>query len=203
MEVRTKIKNRPRYFVGILSVIGYIILFIAIFSLSNIFPELSPSDVNLFSDIIAIINTITVVILGLGWYFIRKRDIKKHKNAMVASFLLILIFLILYIIKTGGGGTKVLLPPEEQQWVKSYIYLPILAIHLILSIISVPVVLYALVLGLTHTPKELVDTPKKKIGRIAVSAWILSLILGIVTYIILNIYPTKISQGAELFISII
>ncbi len=203
MKVKTKIKNKPKYFVSILSVIGYTILFVAIFSLSNIFPKLSPTDVNLLSDIIAIINTITVVILGLGWYFIRERDIKKHKNAMIVSFLLILIFLILYIVKTGGGGTKVLLPPERQQWVKSYIYLPILAIHLMLSIISVPVVLYALVLGLTHTPKELVDTQKKKIGRIAVSAWILSLILGIITYIILNIYPTEISQGAELFISFI
>lgn len=203
MKFKSKIKKRPKLFVGILSVIGYIVLFIAIFSLSNFFPELTGNDVNLLSDIIAIINTITIVVLSFGWYSIRKGDINNHKNAMIISFLLILIFLILYITKTGGGGTKVLIPPEGQIWVKSYIYLPILGIHLILSIISVPVVLYAIVLGLTHTPTELVDTPKKKIGRIAVLAWILSLILGIITYIILNIYPTEISQGSELFISLI
>jgi putative membrane protein len=61
-----------------------------------------------------------------------------------------------------------------------------LAIHIILSVVSVPVVLYAIVLGLTHSPAELKETHHARVGRIAVSAWSLSLFLGIVTYVMLN-----------------
>jgi len=51
----------------------------------------------------------------------------------------------------------------------------------------VPVVLYALLLGLTHTPAELREsTAHKRVGRVAASAWILSLTLGVVTYVLLN-----------------
>jgi len=62
-----------------------------------------------------------------------------------------------------------------------------LAIHILLSIISVPVVLYAIVLGITHTPQELREqTPHRRVGRIAASAWVLSLTLGVVAYVLLN-----------------
>jgi putative membrane protein len=62
-----------------------------------------------------------------------------------------------------------------------------LAVHIVLSVVSVPVVLYALVLGLTHSPAELrEETPHRRVGRIAASAWILSLSLGVVTYLLLN-----------------
>jgi len=50
----------------------------------------------------------------------------------------------------------------------------------------VPVVLYAVILGLTHTPSELRDTAHARVGRIAAAAWTLSLVLGIVTYVLLN-----------------
>jgi putative membrane protein len=61
-----------------------------------------------------------------------------------------------------------------------------LAIHILLSIVAVPVVLYGLILGLTHTPEELRNTAHATVGRIAAGSWILSLVLGIVTYLMLN-----------------
>jgi putative membrane protein len=61
-----------------------------------------------------------------------------------------------------------------------------LAIHIVLSVVSVPVVLYVVLLGLTHSPTELAETRKAQVGRIAASAWILSRFLGIVTYLLLN-----------------
>lgn len=61
-----------------------------------------------------------------------------------------------------------------------------LAIHILLSAIAVPVVIYPVVLGLTHTPAELKETAHARIGRIAVASWSLSLFLGVVTYFLLN-----------------
>ena len=68
-----------------------------------------------------------------------------------------------------------------------YPYLAMLAIHIVLSIVSVPVVVFALVLGLTHSPDELrTETPHRRVGQVAASAWLLSLALGVVTYLLLN-----------------
>ena len=62
-----------------------------------------------------------------------------------------------------------------------------------LSVLSVPVVLYALTLGLTHTPAELrEETPHRRVGRIAAGAWIVSLTLGIAAYLVLNYGPLEI-----------
>ena len=66
------------------------------------------------------------------------------------------------------------------------VYLAMLAIHIFLSVVSVPVVLYAAILGLTHTPSELRETNHARVGRIAAVAWSVSLALGIVTYLLLN-----------------
>jgi putative membrane protein len=61
-----------------------------------------------------------------------------------------------------------------------------LAVHVLLSVVSVPVVLHAVVLGLTHSPSELPETIHPRVGRIAVVAWTLSLALGVFTYVLLN-----------------
>jgi putative membrane protein len=71
-----------------------------------------------------------------------------------------------------------------------------LSVHLVLSVVSVPPDNYAITLGLTHRPAELARINKAKVGRVAVYAWITSLVLGVLTYMMLQIYPTTISQGA-------
>ena len=70
-----------------------------------------------------------------------------------------------------------------------------LAIHILLSAISVPVVVHAVVLGLSHTPSELRETAHARVGRIAVAAWGLSLFLGIVTYVMLNHISGWVPRG--------
>ena len=62
-----------------------------------------------------------------------------------------------------------------------------LAVHILLSILAVPVVLYAIVLGATHSPRELrTETAHARVGRIAAGSWLLSLVLGVITYLLLN-----------------
>jgi putative membrane protein len=52
--------------------------------------------------------------------------------------------------------------------------------------VSVPVVVYAITLGLTHTPEELRETAHARVGRVAAAAWSLSLFLGVIAYFLLN-----------------
>ncbi|SFF94778.1 putative membrane protein [Halopelagius inordinatus] len=179
------IKEHPAAVTAVLSVVGYALVVGTFLGYvpGTVFPDLSLAEVNLLSDAIAAVNALNVLVIAAGWRWIRRDDVKKHAAAMVGSFALILVFLVMYLTKIGGGGTKEFVGPAFVY----YPYLAMLAIHIVLSIVAVPVVLYALVLGLTHSPDELRrDTPHRRVGRIAAGSWLLSLSLGVVTYLLLN-----------------
>ncbi|OAQ52104.1 hypothetical protein HTG_14065 [Natrinema mahii] len=181
-DARRRLRERPKGATILLTIVGYALVLGTFLLDVPIYPDLTNEQVNLLSHLIAGINTTATVVLTLGWYWIRNGEVEKHRLAMVSGFVLILGFLVVYLLKVGGGGTKEFVGPDPVY----YAYLIMLAIHIILSIVSVPVVLYALILGLTHTPAELRRTAHARIGRIAAAAWILSLFLGVVTYVLLN-----------------
>ncbi|WP_332898625.1 DUF420 domain-containing protein [Haladaptatus sp. CMSO5] len=175
-------KENPRTLTIVLSVVGYALVIGVFAGTIDIFPQISNETVILLSDMIAVINSAALIALLAGWRFIKRGEIRKHRAAMLTSFALILLFLVVYLLKVGGGFEKAFVGPE----LVKIAYLIMLAVHILLSVVSVPVVIYAVVLGLTHTPDELRKTNHAKIGRIAVAAWTLSLGLGIVTYLLLN-----------------
>ncbi|WP_227130665.1 DUF420 domain-containing protein [Halorubellus salinus] len=178
------LKGSVRSLTIVLSVVGYALVLGTLYLGLPIYPDIGLNTVNTLSDAIAVINTVATTCLVLGWREIRRGNVDRHRALMGGAFALILVFLVLYLLKTGGGGTKeIALEPGAIY----YSYLAMLAIHILLSIVSVPVVLYAILLGVTHTPRELrQETPHRRVGRIAASAWILSLSLGVVTYLMLN-----------------
>lgn len=199
MSVNERVRTHPRITVAVLSVVGYVLVVGTFLGWvpGQLFPRLSLSQVNLLSHAIAAINTTAIVLLVAGWRYIRRNEVTKHRLCMGSAFGLIMVFLVLYLLKIGGGGTKVIVGPPQAVY---YAYLLMLAVHILLSVVSVPVVLYALVLGLTHTPHELrTRTPHKTVGRVAASAWILSLVLGVLTYLLLNwVYGYEFTRGAGL-----
>ena len=188
------VRAHPKAITALLSVVGYaaVVGAFVVPSVQALFPRLSLAQVNLLADAIAVVNSTAVVLLSLGWYWIRNDEVQKHAYAMISSFVLILLFLSMYLPKVAGGGTKEFVLESSYAWVPLWewvypAYLLMLAVHILLSILSVPLVLYAIVLGVTHTPEELrTETPHRRVGRLAASAWILSLFLGVVTYLLLN-----------------
>jgi len=185
VSVRARVKRRPGATVLLLTVVGYgaVLGAFLVPGFQALFPDLSRSTVDVLTHAIAVVNTLTIITLSLGWYFIRRDEVRKHAAAMATSFGLILLFLGIYVPRVAGGGTKYFDGPE----LVGTVYLVLLAIHILLSILAVPVVLYALVLGLTHTERELrAETPHATVGRIAAGSWLLSLVLGVITYLMLN-----------------
>lgn len=167
---------------ALLTVVGYALV-VGTFVLDvPIYPELTHAQINALSHAIAVINTTTTVLLVAGWYYIRRDRVTAHRRSMISAFVTILLFLSVYLVRVGGGGEKYFDGPE----LVYYAYLIMLFVHILLSILAVPVVLYALLLGLTRTPGELRGTIHARVGRIAAGSWILSLVLGVVTYLLLN-----------------
>ncbi|WP_276300816.1 DUF420 domain-containing protein [Halorussus lipolyticus] len=179
---KRRVKDNPRAVTTVLSVLGYVLVLGTFAGILPIYPELERATVDLLSHGIAVVNTAALTAIVLGWRWIRRGEVEKHRTAMLTAFSLILVFLVLYLTKLGGGGEKHI----AASGLVYYAYLVMLAIHVVLSAVSVPVVVHAVVLGLTHTPSELRDTAHAKVGRIAAVAWGLSLALGIVTYVLLN-----------------
>lgn len=188
--VRKRTRTHPRVVTAVLSVIGYTLVIGSFVGLVP-FPELRRDTVILFGDLIAVINATALTTLLVGWRFIKRGDIQKHKWSMLTTFVLILLFLVIYIWKQAGGFTKEFVVSQGQflagfATIITYTYWGMLAIHILLSIVAVPVVLHAVVLGLTHSPAELGDTLHPRVGKTAVAAWSVSLALGLLTYLMLN-----------------
>ena len=76
---------------------GYIIVigtFLDIWP-ESIYPELTVSMMNRLADVIAIVNLSALCLIIVGWYWIRRGDVEKHRRAMLTSFGLIILFLML------------------------------------------------------------------------------------------------------------
>ena len=177
-------REHPRAVSAALTVVGYVVVIGTLYVGLPIYPTISEGTVDLLSHAIAVVNSITIVTLAAGWYWIRNDEVDRHRLAMIAAFTLILVFLVLYLLKTGGGGRKDVLAGAPLRTA----YLAMLGIHIFLSIVAVPFVLYALTLGATHTPAELRETSHATVGRLAAASWLVSLVLGIVTYVMLTYF---------------
>lgn len=197
--VRDSVRARPVAITVALTVIGYGLVVGTFAGWVDVYPDLAESTVDLLTHLIAVINTGALLALLAGVYYIANRDIRKHGIAMTVAFVLILVFLVVYMFRVGGGETKAIVAPD----LVTLVYQVMLAIHIILSIVAVPVVVYAVVLGLTHTPAELAESLKSTVGRVAAVAWILSLFLGIVTYFMLNHLYESEPFGALLLFGLI
>lgn len=199
--VQERTRTHPRAVTAVLSLVGYAIV-IGSFAGIVPFPELSRGTVILFGDLIAVINTVALAALLAGWRFIRRGDVRKHRLSMLTAFALILLFLVVYVWKQAGGFTKEFVVREGQFLAEfatlvTYVYWGMLAVHVLLSIVAVPVVLHAVVLGLSRPPAELGETVHPRVGRAAVAAWSVSLALGILTYLLLNhVYGWEVLRTA-------
>jgi len=177
-------REHPRALAAALTVVGYAVVVGTLYGDAGIYPEIPESTVDLLAHAIAVVNAATIVALLAGVRWIKRGEVKKHRAAMLTAFTLILLFLVLYLLKTGGGGRKEIVAGAPLRGV----YLGTLGVHIVLSVVSVPFVLYAITLGTTHTPAELRETAHARVGRIAVTAWLVSLALGIVAYLMLTFY---------------
>lgn len=176
-----RVGKRPLVTAGGLTLVAYAVV-IATFAGALPYPPISRATSTLLSHAIAIVNAATVACLLAGWYWVRTGAVRRHRIAMSFAMVLILAFLGMYLLRIGGGGTKTFVGPSTIRLG----YLAMLAVHILLSIAAVPLVIYVFVLGVSRTVPEIRRSPHARVGRVAASVWILSLVLGLVTYLLLE-----------------
>jgi len=139
--------------------------------------------VEILPHAIAAVNAANIAVILSGYTAIRRKRVRRHKILMTASFILIASFLLMYITRLYLGGVKEFAGPAI---IRDLVYLPALGIHLGLSIVSVPLVLYNVLTGWTLDVGMVGKTKHRAVGRWAVRAWTVSLALGVLVYLLLN-----------------
>lgn len=147
-------------------------------------PAAESPIVSLLPHAIAAVNSVAVFTLTAGYVTIKQRKIGYHRIFMLASFILITAFLVMYLGRLFLGGVKHFTGPPV---IRDFVYLPSLIVHLGLSILSVPLVVYNILTGGFIDLKEVGrKTRHRSVGKWAVRLWSLSLALGVFVYFLLN-----------------
>jgi uncharacterized membrane protein YozB (DUF420 family) len=133
------------------------------------------------------LNGLSAVFLSWGYYFIRRKEQRAHRNCMIAAFVTSALFLICYLTYHGylayylhRGPTLFRNPP----WFRP-IYLAILLTHTALAVVIVPLVL----ISLSRALRQRFDL-HRKIARWTWPLWMYVSITGVVIYLLLyQIFP--------------
>jgi putative membrane protein len=126
----------------------------------------------------ALFNGLSATALLIGFTFIRARKIAAHRKSMLTAFGFSTLFLVSYILHHALHG-DVRYPAHGA--LRS-VYLPLLASHIILAVIALPMVLVTFFFSLTgRFPQH------RKIARWTFPIWLYVSVTGVVTYVMLRL----------------
>jgi putative membrane protein len=121
----------------------------------------------------AVLNAFATVALLFGYTFIRGRKLVPHRNAMFAAFFFSSIFLVSYLTNfTLHGETHF---NRLSPWWP--FYWKLLASHIVLSIVALPIILITFFLSLTgRFPAH------RKLARYTFPIWLYVSVTGVIVY---------------------
>ena len=132
----------------------------------------------------AAVSTVAMFTILAGVAFVRRGDVRRHRAAMLASLGLFAVFLSLYLYKVILEGPAEFPGPAA---VYRFVYLPTLAVHVLLAVVCIPLLYYVLLLALTRPVSEIPRTRHRRVGRVAAALWLVSFALGDVVYLLLYV----------------
>jgi len=127
------------------------------------------------------LNSLTAICLVIGYYFIRRKQVAKHRLMMSAAFLLGSLFLVSYVTyhsqvaSTHFGGVGAV----------RYVYFFLLLTHISLAIVTVGLVLFTLYFALTQQ-----FTKHSRIARWTYPVWLYVSVTGVIVYFMIAPYYT-------------
>jgi putative membrane protein len=126
----------------------------------------------------ALLNGLSAVALLIGYTFIRARRVPAHRAAMMTAFGFSTLFLVSYILHHALHG-DVRYPAHAA--LRS-VYLPLLASHILLAVVALPLILVTFFFSLTgRIPQH------RKVARWTFPLWLYVSITGVVTWAMLRL----------------
>ena len=127
----------------------------------------------------ALLNGLSAITLCVGFYFIKHGNKEAHRSSMLLAFAFSSAFLVSYIVNHALHGDTIF--PGHGP-VRT-LYLSILASHIILSIVALPLVLTTFFFSLTGR-----FAIHRRIARWTFPIWLYVSITGVVVFVFLKAY---------------
>ena len=135
-------------------------------------------DVTFLPTLNALLNATATVFLLVGWRFIRRREIARHRMSMVAALVASALFLVSYLIYHANVGSR----PFTGTGPIRAVYFFILITHVVLAAAIVPMVLVTVTRALQQRfPKH------RAIARWTLPIWLYVSVTGVVVYLMLYV----------------
>jgi putative membrane protein len=126
----------------------------------------------------ALLNGLSAIALLIGYTFIRAHRVKPHRAAMITAFGFSTLFLVSYILHHALHG-DVRYPAHAAL---RGVYLPLLASHIILAVVALPLVLVTFYFSLSgRIPQH------RKVARWTFPLWLYVSVTGVVTWAMLRL----------------
>ncbi|HEX8428588.1 DUF420 domain-containing protein [Hymenobacter sp.] len=139
------------------------------------------AQVKMLPAVNAVLNSLTAVLLVAGYYFIRQKNVIRHRTMMGLAFLMGSFFLVSYVVyhsqvpstKFGGVGL-----------IRSVYYFFLLT-HITLAAVTVALVLFTLYFALTQQFAK-----HRRIARWTFPIWLYVSVTGVIVYFMISPYYT-------------
>ncbi|QHV98459.1 DUF420 domain-containing protein [Spirosoma endbachense] len=126
-----------------------------------------------------IINSMTSVLLLLGLYFIRQKNVEAHKRTMLSAFTLGSLFLVSYVLYHLTNEST---PFGGEGWIRPVYYFLLIS-HIVLSVVVVWFVLRAVYFALSGQIQK-----HKQIVKYTFPIWLYVSITGVIVYLMIKPY---------------
>jgi len=127
----------------------------------------------------ALLNGLCAMALCVGLYFIKHHNKEAHRTSMLLAFTFSSVFLISYIVNHALHGDTIF---PGRGPVRT-LYLSILASHVILSVVALPMVLTTFFFSLTGR-----FAMHRRIARLTFPIWLYVSITGVVVFVFLKAF---------------
>lgn len=131
----------------------------------------------------ATLNASSFVLLTSGYFFIRRRRVKAHRNCQLAALGASILFLISYVVYHQHHGTT----RFAGQGTARTVYFTILTTHTILAVVIVPFVIVTFRRALRGDFLR-----HRALARWTLPMWLYVSITGVLVYLMLyHLYPSQ------------
>lgn len=130
----------------------------------------------LLAPLNAVLNLSATCFLVAGLVFIRRREVRRHRTAMIGAVTASALFLVFYVIRFSLTGAHTF----AGEGLARTVYLGILFSHMVLAVVVVP-----LVLRLLYLVKERRFHDHARWARWTYPIWLYVSVTGIVVYVML------------------
>ena len=181
-----EVRDHVPVLTGLLTVVSLTLVFGAVLGFLPVqaLPRPPQWALDAIPHVNAAIAVVAFVVIVRGWRLIRQGRVQAHRRAMLVGLGLFVAFLSLYLYRVALEGTTGFGGPDV---VNSFVYLPTLAVHMVLAVVCIPLLFYVALVGLTYPVSEIPLSKHPRIGRIAAALWLTSFAMGTGVYLLLYV----------------